>query len=286
MNRTKYNKLYRDIFKNEDKPISSYDELVDFLKEMKSVKPKKNDEIKTERRKTECYALSCGLLALTFENRDDETNESIKQYRTVYQTLLTNISNDCLAIINMLDNGFEFQARILARNLFELIYTLLITVIDKDKCTQYFESASLENGYEIWNKYFRISKLNEQLYNYEKKEDTELAKMMKDIRKKTYSEYSSYAHNDFLYCFIGCHSTDRKTKFTNYNLWGNYNYNAKSILKSINELLWMMFLYLENLISKKEIFEKSSLIYEDNFKYWNDAFLIAVMLDEQKQKEE
>ncbi len=286
MNRTKYNKLYRDIFKNEDKPISSYDELVDFLKEMKSVKPEKNDEIKTERRKTECYALSCGLLALTFENRDDETNESIKQYRMVYQTLLTNISNDCLAIINMLDNGFEFQARILARNLFELIYTLLITVIDKDKCTQYFESASLENGYEIWNKYFRISKLNEQLYNYEKKEDIEFAEMMKDIRKKTYSEYSSYAHNDFLYCFIGCHSTDRETEFTNYNLWGNYNYNAKSILESINELLWMMFLYLENMISKKEIFEKSSLIYEDNFKYWNDAFLIAVMLDEQKQKEE
>lgn len=46
MNRTKYNKLYRDIFKNEDKLISSQDELVDFLKEMKSVKPEKTMKLK------------------------------------------------------------------------------------------------------------------------------------------------------------------------------------------------------------------------------------------------
>lgn len=284
MNRTKYNKLYKEILKNEDKPISSYDELIDFLKEMKSVKPKTNNEIKNEKRKTECYALSCGMLALALENRDDETNEDLKHYITVYQTLFTNISNDCLSIINMIDNGFEFQARILSRNLFELIYTLLVVIINKDKCRKYFE-AGAENGYEIWNKYFRVSKLNEELYDYEKQEDIELAKMMVNIRKKTYSEYSSYAHNDFIYCFIGCHSTDRKTEFTNYNLWGNYNFNAISILKSVNELLWMMFLYLENMISKKGIFEKSLFISEDNHKYWNDAFLIAYMLDEYKQIE-
>ena len=284
MNRVKYNKLYKEIFKNEDKPISSYDELIDFLKEMKSVKPKFNKDIKNERRKTECYALSCGLLALALENKNKEIDENLKQYITVYATLLTNISNDCLAIVNMLDNGFEFQARILSRNLFELIYTLLVVIINKDKCREYFE-AGAENGYEIWNKYFRVSKLNEELYNYEKQEDIELAEMMKNIRKKTYSEYSSYAHNDFIYCFIGCHSTDREKEFVNYNLWGNYNFNAISILESVNELLWMMFLYLENMISKKEIFEKSLFISEENHKYWNDAFLIAVMLDEYKQKE-
>lgn len=286
MNRTKYNKLYKEIFKNEDKPISSYDELMDFLKDMKSVKPKTNNEIKNEKRKTECYALSCGLLALALENGDYVTNEDLKHYSTVYQTLFTNISNDCLSIISMIDNGFEFQARILARNLFELIYILLVTVINKEKCKKYFESAGLENGYESWNKYFRVSKLNEELYNYEKEEDIEFAEMMKNIRKKTYSEYSSYAHNDFLYCFIGCHSTDRKTEFTHYNLWGNYNYNAISILKSINDLLWMMFLYFENMMSKRGVFEKSDFICEDNHKYWNDAFLIALMLDEQKRKEE
>ena len=94
MNRVKYNKLYKEIFKNEDKPISSYDELIDFLKEMKSVKPKFNKDIKNEKRKTECYALSSGLLALALENKNEEIDENLKHYITVYSTLIANISNE------------------------------------------------------------------------------------------------------------------------------------------------------------------------------------------------
>lgn len=285
MNQKKYNEVYKKIFENEDKNISSYDELVDFLKEMKSVKPEKNYEIKNEKRKTECYALSCGLIALAIENSNNNIAESIRNYAIVYQTLFTNISNDCLSIVNMLDNGFEFQAKILARNLFELIYTLLTVIINKEKCKKYFEAARLENGYEVWNKNFRMSKLNEEIYNYEKKVDLELADIMKKARTRIYSEYSSYAHNDFLYCFIGCHSTNKETEFTHYNLWGNYNYNAINILESINRLLWMMFLYFENMMSKEGIFEKSKFISKENYKYWNDAFLIALMLDDEKYKD-
>ena len=284
MNRKSYDKLYKEIFKNEDKNISSYEELIDFLKEMKSVKPEKNYQIKNEKRITECYALSCGLIALAIENSRDNIAEELKNYTTVYQTLFTNISNDCLSIVNMLENGFEFQARILARNLFELIYILLTVIINKDKCKKYFDAGKLENGYEVWNKYFRMSKLNEELYNYEKEEDIELAEMMKKSRTRAYSEYSSYAHNDFIYCFIGCHSTNKETEIVNYNLWGNYNYNAINILESVNDLLWMMFLYFENMMSKKGLFEKSDFINKDNYKYWNDAFFIAVMLDEEKRK--
>lgn len=286
MNRKKYDNLYKEIFKkvNEEKPVSSYDELLEFLREMKSAKPKVNNEIKKEKRKTECYALSCGLLALSLENSKENIVEDLKNHSTVYQTLFTNISNDCLAIIDMLNNGFEFQARILARNLFELIYTLLIVIINKDKCKKYFEAARLENGYEVWSKYFRMSKLNDELYAFEKEEDIEFAEMMKNARKRAYSEYSSYAHNDFIYCFVGCHSTNKETEFTHYNLWGNYNYNAISILESINDLLWMMFLYFENIMAKKGLFEKSDFINKENYKYWNDALLIAVMLDEQKRK--
>ena len=139
----------------------------------------------------------------------ENIQEHLKSYSTVYETLFTNISNDCIAIIKLLDNGFESQAKILTRNLFELVYTLLVLIINKDRCKAYFDSAKLENQYEIWNKYIRMYKLNEELYKYEKKMDIEYAEMMKKTRKRIYSEYSSYVHNDFIYCFIGCYSTDK-----------------------------------------------------------------------------
>lgn len=287
MNKKEYDILYKSIFKefNDDNQISSYEEFLSFIKEMKSVKPDVNKEMKIEKRTTELYSLSSGLLALALESSKDNIQEKFKNYSTVYNILFTNISNDCLAIIKLLQNGFEFQARILARNLFELVYTLLVVIINKDKCKAYFDSARLENGYDIWNKYFRMSKLNEELYNFEKDDDSEFAEMMKTSRKNTYSQYSSYAHNDFMYCFIGCHSTDRENDIVNYNLWGNYNYNAKYILSSVNDLLWMMFLYFKSFMSKNNILNKNDFITEDNYKYWNDALFISVILDEQKRKE-
>ncbi len=114
--------------------------------------------------------------------------------------------------------------------------------------------------------------------------DIEYAEMMKKTRKRIYSEYSSYAHNDFIYCFIGCYSTDKTNERCNYNLWGNYNYNAKYILLSVNDLLWMMFLYFKSFISKNNnIFNKEEFIIKDYYKYWNDALFISVILDEKKR---
>lgn len=287
MNKKEYVKLYKEIFKefSEENQISNYEEILDFINEMKSVKPKSNKDLRQEKKTIELYSLSCGLLALALEGSKNNIEEELKHYSTVYSTLFTNISNDCLAIIELLENGFEFQARILARNLFELVYTLLVVIISKDKCKIYFDSARLENSYEMWNKHFRMSKLNDELYSFEKKDDSEYAEMMKKARKRIYSEYSSYSHNDFLYCFIGCHSTDIENDFVNYNLWGNYNYNAKSILSSINDLLWMMFLYFKSIMSKQKIFEKSDFIDKSNYKYWNDALFISVFLDGKKRKE-
>lgn len=287
MNKKEYEKLYKQIFKeaNKDNPISSYEDLLDYIKEMKSLKPKSNKEIKHEKMTTEFYALSCGLLALALQSSQDNIKKELKNYSTVYETLFTSISNDCLSIIKLLENGFEFQARILARNLFELVYTLLVVIINKDKCKVYFDSAKLENGYDMWNKYFRMSKLNEELYNFEKKSDSKYAEMMKKARRRIYSEYSSYSHNDFIYSFVGCHSIDLENDLVNYNLWGNYNYNTIGIFKSINDLMWMMFLYFKSIMSKKSLFEKSDFIDEENHKYWNDALFISVILDEQKRKE-
>ena len=233
MNKREYNKLYKLIFREFDKDnkISSYEELTSYLKEMRTFKPENNKGIKLEKTKTELYALSSGLLALALQSSQDDIKEEFKQYSTVYYTLLTNISNNCLAIVQLLENGFEFQSQVIVRNLIELVYTLLVVIINKTKCKQYFDSAKLENEYEVWNKSFRMSKLNEELYMFEKQDDSEYAEMMKNARKRIYSEYSSYAHNDFICCFVGCHSSQEKSDIINYNLWGNYNYKSNNIYR-------------------------------------------------------
>ncbi len=90
MNRKEYDKLYKSIFKevNNDTQISTYEEFLSFIKEMKSIKPEVNKEMKVEKRTTELYALSSGLLSLALESSKENIQEQLKNYSTVYETLL------------------------------------------------------------------------------------------------------------------------------------------------------------------------------------------------------
>ncbi len=55
---------------------------------MKSIKPEVNKEMKVEKRTTELYALSSGLLSLALESSKENIQEQLKNYSTVYETLL------------------------------------------------------------------------------------------------------------------------------------------------------------------------------------------------------
>lgn len=293
MRKKDYNKIYNKAFNYPNAKISTYEELKEFLFEIRKEKPKLKRHYIKEKEISELYALCSGFIACSFYfSMEDIANEEYGHDIVVYFSLLTNISNDILSVIDLVENGFEFQTNILIRNLFELVYTFLVVLINKEKRIKYFDSARLKNEYAIWNQNFRMSKLNDELLKYEKTIfDKEFAEELKVKRTKTYQEYSSYSHNDCIRCYLGCHSPDMihysaEEPILYYNLWGVYNYDAKKILSSLNYLMWMSFMYFRDIITKSEYFKKDNYISEDNYVWWNNGFMILLMLEEEMKRKQ
>lgn len=290
MRKSDYDSIYKKIYKNksETEPgneIFSYREIKEFFDNMGNLKPRNKIIYKKEREIAQLYAISIGFIALAIYLSDDDIKEEYKHDSTVYFSLLTNISNDILGIVTLVDNGFEFQAKILFRNLMELVYTFLIMIINNQKRKEYFDSGRLENAYAIWQKNLKMSKLNEELSNYENIVfDDELQKEMKEKRTELYKYYSSFVHNDFIYTFISCFSFNKKTEDLNYNLWGTYNYGGKDILESLNILIWIYLMYFKNIIAKTDYFNRNNYITKENFIYWNSGFMILLMLENELKR--
>lgn len=283
-----YKKIYKKAFNYPNAKISTFEELKNFLFEMKKEQPKLKRHYKKEREISELYALCSGFIACAFYFSEEHIiNEEYKHDSIIYFSLLTNISNGILSVVELVENGFEYQANILIRNVYELVYTFLIVLINKEKRIKYFDSAKLENEYTTWNQNFRMSKLNDELLKYEKTIfDKDFAEELKIKRIKSYQEYSSYSHNDYIRCYLGCYSPDRihysdEEPILRYNLWGTYNYDAKKILSSLNYLMWMSFRYFRDIITKSEYFKKDNYISEDNYVWWNNGFMILLMLEEE-----
>ncbi len=287
MRKSDYDSIFNEIYKKDKKmkeDIISYKEIKKMLCDIRKNKAKTTKKYSKEREVAELYALATGIIACAMHFSADSMKEKYKKDNTVYFSLLTNMSNDILGIINLIDNGFEFQAKILIRNLMELMYTLLVTMINEEKRIEYFESADLGNSYAVWQKNFKMSKLNEELAKYEETVfDKELQQEMKEQRRNMYQYYSSYVHNDFLSMVMGCHSIDKKDNPDDsefyYNLWGMYNNESKEILETVNKLIWIHLMYFRYIISKSVYYNRSNYISKENISLWNSGFLIIFMIE-------
>lgn len=296
-----YDELDKEAFKRVNEKISSYRGLKTFYNQMKRQKPKSSKHYKKEKEIAQWYALAIGLLALSININEDKETEEYQQDSVVYFSLLTTISNDIYSIIKLVDSGLEFQANIIMRNLIELLYTLLVVLINKEKRKEYFDSGRLQNAYKVWTKNFKMSKLNEELFEYETKVfeegltgenskmlDEDFRKRLKEMRKDIYKHYSSFIHNDYTSCVLSCYSprlnNSAKEPELNYNLWGAYNYMGKSILDSLNRNMMMTMLYFKKIISKDECFRNYKYISEKTHFLWNDGIIILFMLEEKMKK--
>lgn len=297
-----YDEIDKEVFKRVNEEISSYRGLKSLYKQMKREKPKSNKHYKKEKEISEWYALSIGLLALSINLNEDKETEEYQLDSAVYFSLLTNISNDIFSIIKLIDDGLEFQANLIMRNLIELLYTLLVVLINKEKRKEYYDSGRLQNAYEVWNKNFKMSKLNEELFEYETKIfeeklegdksevlNEEFRNRLKNMRKEMYKNYSSFMHNDYSSCILSCYSPriykSSKEPELNYNLWGAYNYKGKVILDELNRIMMMTMLYFKNIISKKEYFNRNNYISKKHYFLWNDGIIILFMLEGKIKRE-
>lgn len=290
MKKSDYDFYYKKLFKkneNEEYKVASYKELKKLFYNMEKGKEIKEVKYKEAKEIARLYALATGLIAMSIHVSYDFIEDKYKNDSIIYSSLLTNISNDIIAIIKLIDNGFEFQANNLFRNLIELLYIFLVMLINKQKRNEYFDSARLENSYSVWQKNTRMSKLNDELSKYEKTIlNEELQKKMKEQRTRMYRYYSSCAHNDFSSVCLWCHSLNKEVSSENssyfkYNLWGIYNYRAKEILEALNRLMWIYSTYFKNIITKPEYFDRRNYVFKENYIFWNSGIMGLLMSEKE-----
>lgn len=251
MNEETYNKLLKQIKKKENLEINmSYEEYASYIKMLKE-KIKYNDEVYNQSREnqilfslTEIATLVWGLFSFAtinyLKNKDDS------YIGIIFHSMTTQISNNLLAILILCNNSLDMQSGIMVRSTYELCYTLLVVLLNKEKRKKYIYAGQTGKEMKIWNEEFKFNQLNEELKQYETKitkNNKYIKKVLSSHRKSIYRHYSEYTHCSFLSCWINSYEYNENSN-AYYNIWGDKSSRVKKYLVTICELNLLTFFNL------------------------------------------
>lgn len=174
------------------------------------------------------FPIACSELQIF----DSKFVPNSKKVNFLMESFLCNFSNNILSILNLVINGFDYQASILIRNTVELSFLMMTLLIDSSKIKTYCNLAN-HNNPQVWRKNFSFKSLNDFLENYENKitkQHTELTNNMKSWRKNIYSLYSEHTHNAVLPSVVFSRSSPINDKMY-INLFGTYATRIDKLLE-------------------------------------------------------
>ena len=252
--------------------IVPYETIMDYYNQMNDIMD--NPEIWQEANEddlniAELYNLYYGIMSFSIEPKEEDKNFKIK---ALYSSIFVTIANSITAVIYLAENGLDYQANVINRQLFEICMLLLNVMIDENKEKILTDTEMTEGNMKIWRKYFSPKELNDTIENYEKADLT-------DWRKRQYSFYSNYSHNDFLsFLFFSFSSPkNEKDKLFN-NVWGGYISRVNTILENMISFLWYTSKAFMKLLVDKDIhISKETLRTEEEL--WKFSIYTGILLD-------
>lgn len=252
--------------------IVPYETIMDYYNQMNDIMD--NPEIWQEANEdvlniAELYNLYYGIMSFSIEPKEEDKNFKIK---ALYSSIFVPIANSITAVIYLAENGLDYQANVINRQLFEICMLLLNVMIDENKEKILTDTEMTEGNMKIWRKYFSPKELNDTIENYEKADLT-------DWRKRQYSFYSNYSHNDFLsFLFFSFSSPkNEKDKLFN-NVWGGYISRVNTILENMISFLWYTSKAFMKLLVDKDIhISKETLRTEEEL--WKFSIYTGILLD-------
>ena len=252
--------------------IVPYETIMDYYNQMNDIMD--NPEIWQEANEdvlniVELYNLYYGIMSFSIEPKEEDKNFKIK---ALYSSIFVTIANSITAVIYLAENGLDYQANVINRQLFEICMLLLNVMIDENKEKILTDTEMTEGNMKIWRKYFSPKELNDTIENYEKADLT-------DWRKRQYSFYSNYSHNDFLsFLFFSFSSPkNEKDKLFN-NVWGGYISRVNTILENMISFLWYTSKAFMKLLVDKDIhISKETLRTEEEL--WKFSIYTGILLD-------
>lgn len=142
------------------------------------------------------------------------------EHYPLFFSLLTQISNTIVAVIKLADEGLDYQALSLIRNLMELYMMLLTAIESPEKRTELRKAVDAESARKIWHKYFNKKHFIKMIEAYTDF-DSQIKEACKKWVEETYAELSSFAHNDYVNMICFSHAVGENGIHPP-NLWGEY----------------------------------------------------------------
>lgn len=275
-----YNNLIKELnIKDEDVPFK-LDEIEEMWDSFKKINTEKGlsgniDTLMTQLSKM--YIMEYYYYALAVI--DDEENV---QVQFLFKALFLDIANTAYAIYKLAVDGFDYQAKVLLRNLYELCMTLLNIEIDAEKRMALFESAKEENERDIWYKYFKPSKLQKTLIEFGKSIG---GFALGEWHRREYGQLSSYVHNHFLSFFLYSYAFPGEEEAMKPNFCGHFVTRTEFLLNDMNGILFytgLVFLkglgYYKGEITKEILCgEKKSMESPTNHDFWDCATFMELL---------
>lgn len=260
--------------------IEDYESIVGNLNEMLNINRKEvlDDNALSELDLSYLFSLRWGVATLAVSS-GFEGNFTLEAFRGLFLS----IANTIFAIIKLAQDGFDYQATILIRNLYELCFTMLAIIIEPIKREAFVEGSRDEKAYETWRKHFTFNNLDKTIREYEEKikNSIELDEFLIVWRKNNYKSFSNYVHNDFTSLYLYGHklSNDENLQM---NLWGEQATRIDIILGNMNSVLWYTELLFRKLMVDKaiDINNEYFVVNEEGHDFWNFASFTGFLAEE------
>lgn len=224
------------------------------------------------------FALRWGITSLAISNSDND------QYAMLFGGLFATIANTIFAVNKLAIDGFDYQASSLIRSLYEQCFMLLSIIIEPEKRNALIDSAANDDEYNTWRKHFSFKHLDRTIQCYENKiSEIEPTSFLNTWRKRNYSTFSSYVHNDYAsFLLYGLALPDNDQEELQLNLWGSYSTRTDIITGNANALLWYTELLFMKLLTDKDIDIKPEILYkaDGDKRLWNLASFLGLFAKE------
>jgi hypothetical protein len=215
--------------------------------------------------------MSVGLLSILIELGDESILEGWHDSQNintgyVLGSLFRQITNSSLAVIRLIEDGLDYQARILVGSTCELSWITLAIMSDQNMMELYAQDLDKDQELENWREYFSAKKLLEKLSLIEKELGLPdiLADKLKKARLDIYDFYSNSLRNSYSFCTLG--SFSKQINNGNYvpNTFGMASLFSKPTIQSLNDFL---FYFLANLSPIMKYLQK--FMVQEHPDLWN-----------------
>ncbi len=193
-----------------------------------------NDPTETDVCATRLIALQYAVLALALDCGDGKA-----QY--LYSGLFGCISNTIIAIMRLAEDGLDYQAMALIRNLFELYMTLIISMESPEKREAFTSAIEPEEARKVWHHYFTKTRFQKMMSVFCQKHIAfkEAEESYQTWIEENYKDLSSFVHNDYANIVFCWRSQDDSKGCSHPNLWGEYVTWRKRIYHSLFAVAWL-----------------------------------------------